>query len=128
LMAASSAFLALAVGRLPQGIGQAFIAILIVAAIYYFLRGSDKARIGLALLALLWLVWSLFMLFIIPGSDFIPMGFIAAILVLALSACSYFLLFSGALRDELFRRAEMSAKRDLEERRKLYESMGEKGP
>ena len=92
-----------------RGIPQCIIAAIIMSGLYYFLNGSDKARFALAFLSIFWFLVSLFLLFVIPASDFFPLGLINAILALVMAGCSYLLIFSQDLKQELVKRSQAQA-------------------
>jgi peptidoglycan/LPS O-acetylase OafA/YrhL len=109
-----------------KGVAQSIFAGLIVAGLYYFLKGSDRARVLLGMLSIFWFLVALVILIAFPSSEFFPFGLVIAILTLLYAFCAYLLLFSRDLKQELARRAESSAREEIEEKRKLYQSMSEK--
>ena len=120
-----SGLLGLLAGTL-KGVAQSIFAALIVAGLYYFLKGSDRARVLLGMLSIFWFLVALVILIAVPLSAFFPLGLLIALLTLLYAFCAYLLLFSRDLKQELARRAESSARQEIEEKRKLYQAMGEK--
>lgn len=110
----------------PRGLAQSIIAGLILAGLYYFLQGSDRARVLLGMLSIFWFLVTLVILVAVSAIEFLPFGLLIAILALLYAFCTYLLLFSRDLKQELARRAENSARRQRDEKRKLYQEMGEK--
>jgi hypothetical protein len=120
-----SGLLGLLAGTL-KGVAQSIFAGLIVAGLYYLLKGSDRARVLLGMLSIFWFLLALVILIAFPWSEFLPFGLGIAILALLYAFCAYLLLFSRDLKQELARRAESSARQEIAEKRKLYQEMGEK--
>jgi hypothetical protein len=78
------------------------------------------------MLSIFWFLLGLVILIAVPPSEFFPLGLVIALLTLLHAFCAYLVLFSPDLKQELARRAERSAREEIEEKRKLYEAMGEK--
>jgi hypothetical protein len=120
-----SGLLGLLAGTL-KGVAQAIFAGLIVASLYYFLKGSDRARVLLGMLSIFWVLVALVILIASLSTGLFPLALLVAILTLLYAFCAYLLLFSRDLKQELARRAESSARQEIEGKRKLYHEMGEK--